>query len=158
MNPPFFIGPLAPGFHVPPGDKSALSTDKFIYNFLFPENKVDTPAMGCVDVRDVAIGLVKGQKTPGQHRIVFGGEWFTFEEAIAYIASIHPELKDRLATASATAQKSSILDISKAALVLDLTPRPWKETIREGVEDLLKLEKSWVAQGIEIKGDGGALY
>ena len=156
MNPPFFIGPLAPGFRVPLGDKAALSTDKFIYDLLFPDHKVDTPVLGFVDVRDVAIGLVKGLKIPGKHRIVFGGEWFTLEEAIAYIASIHPELKGRLATASATAQKASILDISKAALILDLTPRSWKESIREGIDDLLKLEKSWIAEGIEVKVDGGA--
>jgi len=145
LNPPFFIGPLAPGFRVPPGDTAALSTDKFIYDLLFAENKVETPAMGFVDVRDVAIGLVKGQKTPGKHRIVLGGEWFTFEEAVDYIASIHPELKGRLATASTTTQKNSLLDNSKAALVLDLTPRSWKESIRDGIDDLLKLEKSWVA-------------
>ena len=145
MNPPFFIGPLAPGFRVPPGDTGALSTDKFIYNLLFAENKVDTPAIGFVDVRDVAIGLVKGQKIPGQHRIVFGGEWFTFEEAIDYIASIHPELKGRLATTSPTTQKNSLLNNSKAALVLDLTPRAWKDSIRDGIRDLLKLEQSWVA-------------
>ena len=157
MNPPFFIGPLAPGFRVQPGDKAALSTDQFIYNLLFAENKVDTPVIGFVDVRDVAIGLVKGQKTLGKHRIVFGGEWFTFEEAVAYIVSIRPQLKDRLATASPIAQKNSLLDISKAALVLGLTPRPWKETIREAVDDLLKLEESWIAQGIEIKAGGGSI-
>lgn len=131
-----------------------MSTNKFIYDLLFAKNKVDTPAMGFVDVRDVAVGLVKGQKTPGKHRIVFGGEWFTLKEAIDYIASIHPELKDRLATASPTTQKNSLLDISKAALVLDLTPRSWKESVRDGVEALLELEKSWIAQGLEIKTGG----
>lgn len=156
VNPPFFIGPFAPGFRVPPGDRKALSTNEFIYKLLFAENKVDTPPVGFVDVRDVAIGLVKGQKAPGKHRIVFCGEWFTFEEAIEYIASIHPELRGRLATASLTAQKNSILDNSKAALVLGLTPRSWKESVRDGVDDLLKLEKSWIAQGIEVKGSSGA--
>lgn len=131
-----------------------MSTDEFIYKLLFAENKVETPAMGCVDVRDVAIGLVRGQKTPGRHRILFGGEWFTFQEAIDYIASVHPELKDRLATATATAQKNSVLDNSKAALVLNLTPRSWKETVQDAVDDLLKLEKSWVAQGIDIRASG----
>jgi len=158
VNPPFFIGPLAPGFRVPPGDGGALSTDQFIYDLLFAENKVDTPPTGFVDVRDVAIGLVKGQKTPGKHRVVFRGEWFAFQEAIDYIASIHPELGDRLATANPTAQKNSLLDNSKAALVLGLTPRPWKESIREGIEDLLKLEKSWIAQGVEIKAGGGITH
>ena len=145
VNPPFFIGPLAPGFRVPPGDRKALSTDQYIYNLLFSENRVETPVVGFVDVRDVAIGLVNGQKTPGKHRIIFGGQWFTFQEAIDYIASIHPELKDRLATAIPTLQKNSILDIAKARDVLDLTPRSWKESIRDAVEDLLKLEKSWTA-------------
>jgi len=157
VNPPFFIGPLAPGFRAQPGDKAALSTDQFIYNLLFAENKVDTPTIGFVDVRDVAIGLVKGQKIFGKHRIVFGGEWFTFEEAVAYIASIRPQYKDRLATASPSAQKNSLLDNSKAALVLGLTPRPWKETIRDAVDDLLKLEESWIAQGIEVKAGGGSI-
>lgn len=151
LNPPFFIGPLAPGFRVPPGDKQALSTDEFIYNLLSPQNKVDTPASGFVDVRDVAIGLVKGQKTQGRHRIIFGGQWFTYEEAIDYIAEIHPELKHRLATANPTIHKKSRLDISKAELVLNLKPRPWKESVHDAVEDLLKLEKSWIAQGTEVK-------
>lgn len=133
-----------------------MSTGELVYNFLFAENTVNTPRSGCVDVRDVAIGLVKGQRTPGKHRIVFGGEWFTYEEAIDYIASIRPELKDRLATASPTTQKNSLVDNSKAAVVLDLTPRSWKESVRDGVDDLLKLEKSWIAQGIEIKAGGGS--
>lgn len=155
LNPPFFIGPLAPGFRIPPGDRTALSTNEFIYKLLFPENRLETPAMGFVDVRDVAIALVKGQKIQGKHRIIFGGKWFTFGEATDYVASIHPELKDRLATAIPTVQKNSLLDVSKAELVLNLTPRPWKESVRDAVEDLLKLEKSWIAQGIEIEaGDG----
>ena len=108
--------------------------------------------MGFVDVRDVAIGLVRGQKTPGKHCIIFGGEWFTYEEAIAYITSMHPELEGHLATATPSSQRKSLLDISKAALVLDLTPRLWKTTIHDAVEDLLKLEKSWIEQGIEAKG------
>jgi len=154
LNPPFFIGPLAPGFRVPPGDRKALSTDEFIYKLLFAENKVETSVLGYVDVRDVAIGLVRGQKTPGKHRILFGGEWFTLQEAIDYIASVRPELKDRLATASPTGQKNSHLDNSKAALVLDLTPRSWKESVRGAVDDLLELEKSWIAQGIDIRAAG----
>lgn len=154
LNPPFFIGPLAPGFRVPVGDRKALSTDQFIYNLLFPENTVDTPALGFVDVRDVAIGLVKGQKTQGKHRIVFGGQWFSYEEAIDHIASIHPELKDRLATATPTAQKRSASDNSKAELVLNLSPRSWKESVRDAVDDLLKLEESWIAQGVEVKTGG----
>ena len=158
MNPPFFIGPLAPGFRVPLGDKKALSTDEFIYNLLFVDQKVVTPAMGFVDVRDVAIGLVKGQKTRGKHRIIFGGEWFTYEEAIGYIASIHPELKGRLATATPSVQKNSLLDISKAAAVLGLNPRPWQETVRDAVEDLLKLEKSWTEQGVEVNGARGTQH
>jgi len=156
LNPPFFIGPLAPGFRVPPWDKKALSTDEFIYNLLFPDSKVETPVLGFVDVRDVAAGLVKGQITEGQHRIIFGGEWFTYEEAIAYIASIHPELKNRLATATPSTQKNSLLDISKAADVLNLTPRPWKETIHDAVKDLLELERSWITeQGVEVKIQNG---
>lgn len=155
MNPPFFIGPLAPGLRVPPGDTGALSTNKFIYDLLFAENKADTPAVGFVDVRDVAIGLVKGQKTPGKHRIIFGGEWFTLKEAIDYIASIRPELKSRLATASHTSQNNSLMDNSKAALVLDLTPRPWKESIQDAIHDLLEVEESWIKEGIKVKGDGG---
>lgn len=150
VNPPFFIGPLAPGFRVPLGDRKALSTDEFIYNLLFADNKVETPALGFVDVRDVAIGLVKGQKTKGQHRIIFGGQWFTYEEAIDYIASIHPELKHRLATATPNDHKNSRLDISKATVILDLTPRPWKESVRDAVEDLLKLENSWISQGVQV--------
>jgi len=153
LNPSFFIGPLAPGFCIPPGNKTIVHANEYIYDLLFAEKTVNTPVVGFADVRDVAIGLVKGQKTPGKHRIIFGGEWFTFKEAIDYIAEIHPELKDRLATASPTTQKNSYLDISGAALVLGLTPRSWKESIRDTVEDLLKLERSWIAQGIEIRAD-----
>ena len=155
VNPPFFIGPLAPGFRVPPGDAKALSTNKFIYDLLSARNKVETPTVGFVDVRDVAIGLVKGQKSQGKHRIIFGGEWFTYQQAVDYIASIHPELKPRLATAIQTPQRKSPLDISKAALVLGLAPRSWEETVRDAVEDLLKLKESWIEQGVEVEGDNG---
>lgn len=132
----------------------ALSTNELIYNLLFPDNKVETPALGFVDVRDVAIGLVKGQKTQGRHRIIFGGEWFTYEEAIDYIASKHPELESRLATATPNTHKKSRLDISKAGLILGLTPRPWRESIRDTVTDLLKLEGSWAEQEVMAKGGG----
>jgi nucleoside-diphosphate-sugar epimerase len=34
--PPYFYGPFAPGFSIPPNDYSAISTTKLIHRFLTP--------------------------------------------------------------------------------------------------------------------------
>jgi len=154
VNPPFLIGPFAPGFCVPPGDLAALGTNRYIYNLLFENDMLFTPACGFVDVRDVAIGLVKSLNTTGRHRIIFGGEWFTLEEALIFIAKSTKRNRNQLAFTREIDPKRFHLDNSKAAHILGLTPRPWRETIQETVAYLLKLEKSWIDQRITIGADG----
>lgn len=106
--------------------------------------------LGFVDVRDVTAGLIAGIKAPGRNRVPFTGEWFELKDAVEYIASVRPELKGRLANIVPTGQTKAIVDTSKALKVLGLKSRPWKETVLQTIDFLVKLEKDWQEQGVDI--------
>ena len=69
------------------------------------------------------------------------------------IGSLHPEL--RIPTLAVNGRKDSIVDYEPALKRLGLTRRPWKDSVREAAEAVLKVEKDWVAQGIDINAEGG---
>lgn len=145
-----FLGPTAPGQKIHPGDAKAFSTTLSLYNLLLPDTKVQTYGFGYVDVRDVAAGLIAGIKTSGRNRVPFTGEWFELKDAVEYVASIRPELKDRLAAIVPTGQTEASVDTSKALRVLGLKPRSWKETVIETIDYLVKLEKDWEIRGVDL--------
>lgn len=135
-----------------PGDLNALSTNLKLYNLLISDSKDSTPGAGFVDVRDVARGLVAGIKTPGRNRILLSGEWFEYKEAIDYIASVRPELKDRLANIVSAGQTRGIVDNARAQEVLGIQAViPWKQSVIEVVDTLIKIEKDWTGAGVDIE-------
>ena len=145
------MGPFAEDFIITPGNVSELSTSVVLYNYLAgPEKTFYTLPMGHVDVRDVAAALVAGIKVIGNHRLLLTGEWFDLADAIKHIAVTRPELAPRLVKTGYTGQTRPIIDNKKALEVLGITLTPWKKTIEDGIDGLLKLEKDWTEKGIDL--------
>jgi len=153
INPTYFIGPYAPAAVIPPGDIKALSTNIHIYKALLPDSKYTTFKVGYTDVRDVALALIIGINTPGKTRNILTGEWFELKDAVEYIGTLHPELK--IPTLALSGQADSIVAYQPALKRLGLTRRPWKDSVREAAEAVFKVEKDWIAQGIDVDAEGG---
>jgi len=153
VSPTNFIGPFAEDFIITPGNVSELSTSVTLYNFLIgPEKTFYTLPMGHVDVRDVAAAMVAGIKVIGNHRLILTGEWFDWADAVKHIAATRPELVPRLVKIGSTSQDRPIVDNKKALETLGITLTPWKKTIDDGIDALLKLEKDWTEKGADITG------
>jgi len=142
---------LAPGHAVNPGDTMALSTITTLYNLILPDSKMQTPAMGFVDVRDVAAALVAGIKTPGQNRVLLTGEWFEVKDAVDYIGVVRPELKSRLPKLLPTGQTRAVIDNTRALEVLGVRVTPWKDMVIDATDFMLKLEVQWQNAGVEVE-------
>lgn len=151
LNPPFFIGPFAPGMIIDTGAVAALSTSLVIYNILLPDEHSTTAILGYVDVRDVAAGLVAGLNQTSSSRNLLSSEWFQLHEAVDYIASVRPELKNRLPTLTPTSQTKGPIDNAKALKTLGLPGvKKWRESVIETVDALIKIEKDWIEQGVDL--------
>jgi nucleoside-diphosphate-sugar epimerase len=138
----------------------ALTSNGFILGLLRPDNSYYAPGHGFVDVRDVArahIAALKSQPASvvGRKRyVVIAPESSSYKDAIGYIESAHPELKERLANPE-TAQGGvpgfdvdnpgleKVLGIEKSSYI------PFKKTVLDTVDSLLKLEKYWKDQGYD---------
>lgn len=112
-----------------------------------------TRGVGYVDVRDVALGMIAGINIPGKTRNLLTGEWFELKDAVEYIGTLHPELKIPILPLSG--QTDSIVDYEPALKRLGITRRPWKDSVREAAEAVLKVEKDWIALGIDLDCEGG---
>ena len=76
-------------------------------------------------------------------------------EAVAYVGGIRPELKNELPKLAATAQKESPFVVGASLKRLGVEVRPWKETVRGAVNDLLRIEEEWVSRGVDVNTEGG---
>jgi len=151
VGPTNFIGPFAEEFIITPGSVSELSTSVMVYNFLAgPEVTMTTLPIGHVDVRDVAAALVAAIRVKGNHRLLITGEWFDWSEALEHIAANRPELAPRFIKVAPTDQNRPIIDSKKALEVLGITLTPWKKSVDDGLDALLKLEKDWAEQGVDL--------
>ena len=81
------------------------------------------------------------------------GEWFELKDAAEYIGSLHPELK--IPPLPLSGQTDSIVAYEPALKRLGLIRRPWKDSVREAAEAVLKIEKDWTARGIDVDAEGG---
>ena len=153
VSPTGFIGPFAEDFIITPGNITELSTWVMVYNFLAsPEKTFCTFPVGYVDVRDVAAAMVASIRLEGSHRLLLTGEWFDLADAIQYIAATRPELAPRLVKAGSNGQSRPIIDNKKALEVLRITLTPWKKTIGDGLDAVLRLEKDWIEKGVDLTG------
>ena len=151
VSPTSFIGPLTEDFIITPGNVKELSTSVMVYNFVAgPEVTFNTLPIGHVDVRDVAAAMVAGIKVIGNHRLLLTGEWFDYADVVNHIAATRPELAPRLIKTTSTGQDRPLIDSKKALEVLGITLTPWKKTIDDGLDAMLKLEKDWTEGGVDI--------
>lgn len=146
------MGPFAPAQHIPTGDIEALSSNVFIYNLILPDSTTKPTPIGYIDVRDVAACLIAGARTPGKNRILVSGEWFEYEDALEYIAEARPELKARLPTIPRAGITKGVIDNARAKEVLGVPlTRPWKQSLLDAVDDVIKVEKEWVEKGVDVE-------
>lgn len=159
--PPFFYGPFAPGHTIPDADLKGLSSNGFIYLLLMPQGFPPPTGFAVgrwIDVRDVARAVVLSLCAPpssapgiGRKRIIVSGEWFSFADAVDYLAVVRPELKSRLSTKvkEYPPEGRTLADLTRAKEVLGLDNlKSWKETVLDSVDNLVKLEKEWASKGL----------
>jgi len=150
--PTLLIGPFASEQIIKPGETSTISTAVSAYNFINPNVTLPTESLGYTDVRDVAAALVAATRVRGQHRLPFSGEFFDHTEAFPYLASVRPELKDRLAKATSTGQTKPVIDATPALKVMGLPAlTPWKQSVLDAVDAIVQVEKEWIAAGVDVK-------
>ena len=153
VSPTGFIGPFAEDFIITPGNAEEPSTSLVVYNFLAgPEKTFCTFPVGYVDVRDVAAAMVASIRLEDNHRLLLTGEWFDLADAIQYIAATRPELAPRLIKAGSNGQNRPVIDSKKALEVLGITLTPWKKSIGDGLDAVLRLEKDWIEKGVDLTG------
>lgn len=122
-----------------------------MYNFLAgPEKTLYTMPIGHVDVRDVAAAMVASIRVKGNHRLFLTGEWFDWAEVIDYIETTRPELEPRLVKIGRTDQRRPIIDSKNALDVLGITLTPWKKSVDDGLDAMLKVEQDWTSKGIDL--------
>ena len=81
------------------------------------------------------------------------GEWFELKDAVEYVGTLRPELK--IPTLELSGQTDSVVAYEPALKRLGLTRRPWKDSVREAAEAVLRIEKNWIARGIDVDAEGG---
>ena len=148
--PPFFIGPFAPGHIIPPGVVAALSTSVALHTVLNPGDVLGSSELGFVDVRDVAEAQIAGIKTSGHHRVLIGGsEWFDLRDAVDHLTAARSELKDRLANPISAGRTVPAVDNARVIDLLGVPITPWRKSVEDGVDGLLKVEKEWSEAGVD---------
>jgi len=128
-----------------------------MYNFLTgPSTTAGKLTYGYVDVRDVARAVVAGikPKVPGNHRLLLTGlQWFDNVDILDHIATIRPDLKDRLIKAERTEWREFVAEeeVRKTVEVLGMgETTPWKKTVEDSLESMLELEKLWKEKGVDV--------
>ncbi|PCH36133.1 NAD(P)-binding protein [Wolfiporia cocos MD-104 SS10] len=155
VNPPFLYGPFAPGYRIPEPKLGALGSNAFMYPLLIPSAK---PLEWCsrgVDVRDVAQAMINALSVPsnvGRKRMLLTAEWFSWKDAVEYIAVERPALKDRLSVAARDAEPVDFtpFDPSRAKEVLKVEFRPWQVTVLDTVDALVAWENDWKSKGLKF--------
>ena len=151
VSPTSFIGPFAEDFIITPGAAGDLSTSVMMYNFLAgPDKTLYTLPIGHVDVRDVAAALVASIKVKGNHRLLLTGEWFDWADAVEHIKTTRPQLEPRLVKIGHTDQQRPIIDNKDALEVLGITLTPWKQSVDDGLDAMLKVEQDWIRRGVDL--------
>lgn len=121
-----------------------------LHSVLVPGDVLGTPSIGFVDIRDVAEAQVAGIRTPGNHRVLIGSpEWYNLKDVVNYLATARPELKDRLANPLVVRRAVPVLDNARVVNILGVSITPWRKTVEDGLDSLLKVEKEWKEAGIE---------
>ncbi|KAK0494516.1 hypothetical protein EDD18DRAFT_346067 [Armillaria luteobubalina] len=164
LGPSYNYGPFAPGFEqlIAEPDVNSLSTNRYIYVLLNPDNTAFPKAPSAVDVRDVARAHILAlQSRPttevGRKRFAVVSPYeSSFQEAIYIIGREKPELKDRLVDATrAPVYPSDTLPVNWDEIenILGLKRDsfvPWKKTVLDALDSLLRLENMWREKGLKV--------
>lgn len=122
-----------------------------LYCTLIPGDVLGTPAPGFVDVRDVAKAQIAGIKSPGHHRVLIGSpEWFDLRDVVDHLTIARPELKDRFANPVSLRKTAFAFDNARVVDLLGISVTPWRKTVEDGIDSLLKVEKEWREAGVEL--------
>ncbi|PCH36139.1 NAD(P)-binding protein [Wolfiporia cocos MD-104 SS10] len=155
VNPSLLYGPFAPGYRIPEPKLGALGSNAFMYPLLIPSAKpLEWCSLG-VDVRDVAQAMINALSAPsnvGRKRMLLTAEWFSWKDAVEYIAAERPALKDRLSVAAWDAEPVDFtpFDPSRAKEVLKVEFRPWQATVLDTVDALVTWENDWKSKGLKF--------
>jgi len=126
-----------------------LSTNTILHSILVPGD-VGSQGFGFVDVRDVAKAQVAGIRTPGHHRVLIGSsEWFDFKDAVHHLTSARSELKDRFANPISTGKTVPAVDNARVIELLGVSLTPWRKTVEDAIDSLLKVEEEWKGAGVD---------
>lgn len=121
-----------------------------LYSILNPGDILASPSLGFVDIRDVAKAQVAAIETPGHHRVLIGSSgWFDLRDAVDYLITSRPELKDRLANPVSTGRAVPAIDNARVIDLLGVSVIPWTKTVEDGIDSLLKVEKEWKEAGVD---------
>jgi len=121
-----------------------------LHAILLPGDVLGSPAFGFVDVRDVAKAQIAGIETPGNHRVLIGSsEWFDLRDAVDHLVVARSEMKDRLASPVSMKRTLPAVDNARVVDILGVSVTPWRKTVEDGVDSLLKVEKEWEEAGID---------
>ncbi|KAF9556688.1 NAD(P)-binding protein [Agrocybe pediades] len=165
INPPFLYGPLAP-IHLPvaPGDYISLSTALMVYNLISPDGTYP-PEPAYTDVRDTAAAHVRAAlsalpketstdiKSP-RKRVVFASpHGVVFKDVLDMIRNARPELAGRIISKGSVPEfeiDRYHVDFGRIEEIVGLKKEDFhtlEETLLDTIDDMLALEKEWVAQG-----------
>ena len=121
-----------------------------LHSILVPGDVLGSPGFGFIDIRDAAKAQVAGIKTPGHHRVLIASpEWFDLKDAVDHLTSARPELKDRLANPVSMGKTVPTVDNARAIDLLGISLTPWRKTVEDGIDSLLKVEKEWRGAGVD---------
>lgn len=146
---------LEPGYR-------AFSTNGFIYALLRPDNVHFAPSPGAIDVRDVARAHLLALESPptsvvGRKRSPLVSPYqSSYKDAIEIIAKERPELKDRLVHPSKAPEwPSYTIEVDRELVEKQIGLKadsyiPWRETVLDAVDSLVRIENIWKAKGFKV--------
>jgi nucleoside-diphosphate-sugar epimerase len=164
LCPPFLYGPLAEGFPIPAEPNfPSISTDVHLYRLIVPYGHYPNLS-GYLDVRDAAeahIRALKGKPadpTRVKRFPISAPTIINYDTVVKIIKDKRPELADRLVKGSAPeyakAQRVDLTDLKRIEEYTGYKPSEYhslESTILDTVDSLIKLEKTWIANGHEVK-------
>ena len=161
VNPAFFYGPFAPAFTAPYGSSSIngsiISSMILFYKLLLPDAPPSPLEFSpfFTDIRDAAQALVAAIDSPpssdvGRKRILISSDWVQPTEIFDLVAKERPELASRLSprVKDFPFEVKRVIDNKRLKEVLGLEVTPWRKTILDSVDAVIKMEDEWKKRGL----------
>jgi nucleoside-diphosphate-sugar epimerase len=165
VGPSWVFGRHVPGFELLAGPKPTMtpfSSNGWMYGLIRPNNTLFPPNGGFVDVQDVAKAHILAlssksstQKGVGRKRyVLLATESVSYKDALEWIRSERPELKDRVPNVEAPVYPLDPV-IERQGLEDNVGFRTaeykcWKESVLESVDSIVKIEKYWKDAGHDV--------